>query len=89
MSPPLVSPLNTPDWFCTCRKCGTNGKVLARTKWYRHNPGGKKAKYPGLSNKEIKSFMRINPPARPGTNAQKRQLDKEDEEDEEPPRISK
>ena len=58
-------------------------------KWYRHNPSGKKAKYPGLSNEEIKSFMRINPPARLGTNVQKRQLDKEDEEDEELPSISK
>ena len=46
--PPPGIPL---DWTCRCRKCGTNGKIVPRSTWYRHNPGGKKAIYSTLADK--------------------------------------
>jgi hypothetical protein len=75
MPPPSVDARDALKRVCTCRKCGTNGKVLSRTKWYRHNPGGKKAKLPGLSNEEIASVMRLHTPPSPGTNLRKRHHD--------------
>ncbi|KAF9643862.1 hypothetical protein BDM02DRAFT_3122811, partial [Thelephora ganbajun] len=69
MSPSSVDP---PEWFCTCRKCGTRGKVLSRATWYRHNPGGIKAKYGTLSDKEMESIERICAVPRPAYKTRKR-----------------
>jgi hypothetical protein len=86
MPPPPVNPKNPPDWFCTCRKCGSNGKVLSKATWYRHNPSGKKAKYEVLSNKEMESIARISALPTPVFKARKRRFH-EDVEVEDP--ISK
>ena len=43
-------------WFCTrekCRRYSPNGKVIPERTWYRHNPGGRKARYSGLPDEQI------------------------------------
>ena len=42
MSLPPGTNKGVPEYHCTCRTCGSAGKVLTRSTWYRHNPGGKK-----------------------------------------------
>ena len=54
MPPSLLDPKVPTNWHCTCKKCGTNGQYLSRTKWYLHNPGGNQAKY-RLSAKEMET----------------------------------
>ncbi|KAF9650492.1 hypothetical protein BDM02DRAFT_1382290 [Thelephora ganbajun] len=68
-SPSLQMPLppgeyqEVPDYLCTCKKCGPRGgKVLPRATWYSHNPGGKKAKLPELSQEQIDLILSLPPP---------------------------
>ena len=51
------------DYRCTCRKCGSNGKILPRATWYKHNPGGKKGKAPQLTQEDIASILSRPTPA--------------------------
>ncbi|KAF9782168.1 hypothetical protein BJ322DRAFT_1074659 [Thelephora terrestris] len=74
MDPPESDPLKA---TCRCEKCtrfSPGGKVVSRRTWYRHNPGGKKAKYGALTAEETKAFDRIaafQHVHRPGRNARK------------------
>ena len=61
MSLPPGNYTPVPKYLCTCRKCGSNGKVLARATWYNHNPGGKKAKPLEFSQDQV-DFIRSLPP---------------------------
>ena len=72
-----------PKWFCTCEKCGPNGKQLSNSTWYRHNPGGKFAKLMQRVREEIQMFPNPLPP-RPSTRRKRRLEATEDAE-----RISK
>ena len=41
-------------YLCKCGHCGPyGGRILPRTTWYNHNPGGKKAERPELSRENI------------------------------------
>ena len=80
MALPPVDPKNPPEWLCMCRKCRTNGKVLTRVTWYHHNPGGNRAKYEILSEREMEVFARLYTPPYPTHKAQKQHLHKEDKD---------
>ena len=60
-----------PDWFCTCKKCGPDGKQLKRVKWYVHNPGGKFAIRMQRTPEEIQ-MLPNPPPPRPTTKRKRR-----------------
>jgi len=62
-----------------CRQCGTNGRALSRSKWYRRNSGWKKAQLPRLSNDEITLVMGLRVPSSSGTNARKRNFEEIEE----------
>ncbi|KAF9645765.1 hypothetical protein BDM02DRAFT_3156773 [Thelephora ganbajun] len=64
MPPPQGDSTNTPEWFCTCGKCGRRGKALTRATWYRHNPSGIKAKYGALTDKEMEASQKAYASAR-------------------------
>ena len=52
------------EWFCTCERCrrySPDGKAVSGRTWYRHNPGGKKAQYCGLTDEQIQAIDRIVP----------------------------
>ena len=61
MSLPPGNYTPVPKYLCTCRKCGSSGKVLARMTWYNHSPGGKKAKPLEFSQDQV-DFIRSLPP---------------------------
>ncbi|KAF9780217.1 hypothetical protein BJ322DRAFT_321749 [Thelephora terrestris] len=62
----MESPLNQPDRnkiLCSCVKCARKGgKLLARSTWFNHNPGGKKARRPNLSLAEIDYMLSLPAP---------------------------
>ena len=75
MSPPPDGSEADP-YFCKCNKCSLHGgRVLPRTTWYNHNPGGKGTKAPKLSLEEI-DYM-VNLPAPKFTKARQRRFDEE------------
>ena len=61
MAPPLGRPKDNP-FFCRCGKCVLHGgRILPRTTWYTHNPGGKGIKHLKPSLEDIDHTT--NPPA--------------------------
>src|SRR6266481_439743 len=80
--------VETPDYICTCRKCGSSGKVLPRATWYDHNPGGKRAKRPGWSREQIEAMG--SHPAPVYSKRRKRRLEEDEGGDEgDHPHVSK
>ena len=73
MSLPPGNYTDVPDYLCRCTRCGPDGKVLARTTWYNHNPGGKKAKLPEPSQEQI--TVMLNQPAPRFSQRRKRPLE--------------
>ena len=71
MSLPLSTYDAAPNWFCTCQKCGSEGKQLTRSDWYRHNPGGKITKLAQRTQEEIARWPNPAPP-RPSTRRKRR-----------------
>ena len=60
MAPPLGRLEDNP-LFCRCGKCTLRGgRILVRTTWYNHNPGGKGVKLPKPS---LEINHTANPPA--------------------------
>jgi len=79
----------SPAWICTCRKCGSNGKVLPKRTWYNHNPGGKAALYDATTERGREGIKRLYALHRPAYEAQDQRLYGEVEGVEDPSRASK
>ena len=62
LPPGTYNPL--PKWWCTCKKCGPEGKQLSNSTWYRHNPGGKSAQLWQRAREEIQGCPNPSPPPR-------------------------
>ena len=74
MPPPPGKPEDSP-YFCKCEVCARRGgRVISRSTWYLHNPGGKGAKAPNLSLEEF-DYM-INLPTPKLTKISQRRLEK-------------
>ena len=62
MPPPPGRPEDDPH-FCKCKRCALQGgRVLSRSAWYLHNPGGKGVKAPKLSLEEMAYMMDLPTP---------------------------
>src|SRR6201992_2437728 len=64
--PPPADQSGEEEFRCKCKKCspfGGTGKVLSRTTWYAHNPGGKGVRRPArLPQKEMDFLLSLPAP---------------------------
>src|SRR5882757_832842 len=73
MSLPPGEYKETPEFYCTCKKCGSRGKVLSRPTWYRHNPGGKGERITKYTPERIDAILSL--PPLPASRRRKRRLE--------------
>jgi hypothetical protein len=63
MESPPDEPGNRNKILCSCVECARKGgKLLARSTWFNHNPGGKKARRPNLSLAEVDYMLSLPAP---------------------------
>ena len=73
ISSPPEKPEDDP-YFCQCQKCALRGgRILSRSAWYLHNPGGRGVKLPKLSLEEAEYILNL--PASKLTRTRQRHLD--------------
>jgi hypothetical protein len=71
---PPPGKLEDNPYFCNCKKCALHGgRVLPRTTWYNHNPGGKGNQLPTPSLEDIEYIMNL--PTRKFTQVRQRHFE--------------